>query len=42
MKNGGLNTIGILLKEDDLLVAISSSGNSQNTVNAIKMLKRKM
>lgn len=30
-----------LLKEDDLLVAISSSGNSQNIVNAIEVAKRK-
>lgn len=30
-----------LLREDDLLVAISSSGNSQNIVNAIEVAKRK-
>lgn len=30
-----------LLRPDDLLVAISSSGNSQNIVNAIEVAKRK-
>lgn len=33
--------LGFLLREDDLLVAISSSGNSQNIVNAIKTAKEK-
>lgn len=33
--------LGFLLREDDLLVAISSSGNSQNIVNAIKIAKEK-
>lgn len=33
--------LGFLLREDDLLVAISSSGNSQNIINAIKIAKEK-
>lgn len=33
--------MGFLLKEDDLVVAISSSGNSKNIVNAIDEAKRK-
>lgn len=33
--------MGFLLKEDDLVVAISSSGNSKNIVNAVDEAKRK-
>lgn len=33
--------LGFLLREDDLLVAISSSGNSQNIINAINIAKEK-
>lgn len=33
--------LDFLLREDDLLVAISSSGNSQNIINAINVAKKK-
>lgn len=33
--------LGFLLRENDLLVAISSSGNSQNIINAIETAKEK-
>lgn len=33
--------LGFLMKENDLLVAISSSGNSQNIINAINVAKEK-
>lgn len=36
-----LKPLEFLLKEDDLLVAISSSGNSQNIVNAIDVANKK-
>ena len=47
MKNGGMNTyifsrpIEFLAKEHDLLVAISSSGNSRNILYAIEAAKKK-
>ena len=53
MKNGGMKTndygyeyifsrpLEFLADEDDLLIAISSSGNSKNIINAIQVAKKK-